>query len=99
MWDLWWTKWHWHRFYSPITSVFPVNFISPALHYKEKAEKHNHLHHKGCTISLKAAVCLASAAGRFTTKEICVAVSGPREWGRRIDRRNVRVRKHINKYQ
>jgi hypothetical protein len=30
---------------SPSTSVSPVNFIPSVLHYKEKAEKHNHLHH------------------------------------------------------
>jgi hypothetical protein len=27
MWDLWWTKWRWGRFY-PSTSVFPVNLHS-----------------------------------------------------------------------
>jgi hypothetical protein len=38
----------------------PVNFIPPVLHYFEKLKKTDHLslhlHHKGCTISLKAAV-------------------------------------------
>jgi hypothetical protein len=27
MWDLWWIKWHWDRFY-PRTSVFPCKFHS-----------------------------------------------------------------------
>jgi hypothetical protein len=34
MWDLWWTKCEWDRFF-PSTSVSPVNFISPVLHYTE----------------------------------------------------------------
>jgi hypothetical protein len=37
MWDLWWTKWHWHGF-SPSTSVFPYQFHSTGapLHGKMK---------------------------------------------------------------
>jgi hypothetical protein len=27
MWDLWWTKWHWGKFF-PSTSVFPANLHS-----------------------------------------------------------------------
>jgi hypothetical protein len=27
MWDLWWTKWHWDRFFSEL-SVFPCRFHS-----------------------------------------------------------------------
>jgi len=31
LWDLWWDKWHWDRFYSN-TSVFTIRIISPVLH-------------------------------------------------------------------
>jgi hypothetical protein len=30
MWDLWWTEWHWDRFF-PISLVSPVNSIPPWL--------------------------------------------------------------------
>jgi hypothetical protein len=42
------------------TGFPPVNFIPPVLHYgnneKKTAHLALHLHHKGCTISLKASV-------------------------------------------
>ena len=67
MWDLWWTKWHWDGFFPRILQFYPVNFIPPVLHYLEKLKKNDHLslhlHHKGCTKSLKA-------AGPFTTIKI-----------------------------
>jgi hypothetical protein len=28
MWDLWWTKWRWGRFFPPNTSVSPANLHS-----------------------------------------------------------------------
>jgi hypothetical protein len=60
MWDLWWTKWHWDRFFFPSTSVFLCQFHftgAPLLGENEKTDHISlHLHHKGCTISLKAAV-------------------------------------------
>jgi hypothetical protein len=40
MWDLWWTKWRWDRFFSPEYFGFP-SFIPPVLHYKEKQKKNN----------------------------------------------------------
>jgi hypothetical protein len=36
MWDLWWTKWHWDRFFPRVLRFSPVNFIPPVLHYTEK---------------------------------------------------------------
>jgi hypothetical protein len=30
MWDLWWKKWHWDRFFSEFFG-FPVNIIPPSL--------------------------------------------------------------------
>jgi hypothetical protein len=46
--------------FSRVLRFSPVNFIPPVLHYLEKLKKTDHvslhLHHKGCTISLKAAV-------------------------------------------
>jgi hypothetical protein len=70
MWDLWWTKWHWDRFFPPVLRFSPVSFIPPVLHYLEKRKKKliifiTGLHNKpqGCGASV------ASAAGPFTTKE------------------------------
>jgi hypothetical protein len=59
MWDLWWTKWHWDRFFPRVLRFFPCQFHStgaPLLGGKKKDHVSLHLHHKGCTISLKAAV-------------------------------------------
>jgi hypothetical protein len=39
MWDLWWTKRHWDRFFPRVLRFSPVNFISPVLHYTEKRIK------------------------------------------------------------
>jgi hypothetical protein len=39
MWDLWWTKRHWDRFFPRVLRFFPVNFIPPVLHYFEKLKK------------------------------------------------------------
>jgi hypothetical protein len=52
---------------SPSTSVSPVNFIPPVLHYTEKRKKNIitglHNKHRGCGASV------ASAAGPFTIKK------------------------------
>jgi hypothetical protein len=57
MWDFWWTKWHWDRFFHPSTSVFRCQFHSTGAWKNGKINHLSlHLHHKGCTISLKAAV-------------------------------------------
>jgi hypothetical protein len=67
MWDLWWTKWHWERFFSPSTSVFPRQFYSTGAPLHGKTKKLiifiTGLHNKpeGCGASV------ASAAGPFTT--------------------------------
>jgi hypothetical protein len=56
--------------FPPSTSVFPCQFHSTGVPLLGKVEKKKtdhlslHLHHKGCTISLKA-----SAAGPFNTKQ------------------------------
>jgi hypothetical protein len=60
MWDLWWTKWRWDRF-------FPEYFgFPPLILFNRKNEKTNHLHHN------KPQACGASvafAAGPSTTKK------------------------------
>jgi hypothetical protein len=66
-WDLWWTKWHWDRFFSPSTSVF---VLSISFHWRSITRKNEKkmliivvtgLHNKpqGCGESV------ASAAGPF----------------------------------
>jgi hypothetical protein len=32
MWDLWWIKWHWDRFFFQVLGFSPVNIIPPLLH-------------------------------------------------------------------
>jgi hypothetical protein len=68
MWDLWWTKWHWDRFF-PNTSIFPCQFHSTGGPLHGKTKKLiifiTGLHNKpqGCGASI------VSAAGLFTTKK------------------------------
>jgi hypothetical protein len=66
---LWWTKWHWDRFF-PSTSVFPCQFHSTGAPLLGKTKKElmifiTGLYNKpqGCGASV------ASAAGPFTTKK------------------------------
>jgi hypothetical protein len=82
MWDLWWTKWHWDRFFPRVLRFYPVNFIPPVLHYTEKRKRKliifiTGLHNKpeGCGASV------ASAAGPFTihTKNVRTYISST-EW-------------------
>jgi hypothetical protein len=35
VWDLWWTEWHWDRFFPRVLRFSPVNFIPPVFHYLE----------------------------------------------------------------
>jgi hypothetical protein len=70
MWDLWWTKWHWDRFFS---EYFGFQFHSTGAPFLGKGQKiiilivtfiiglHNKPH--GCGASV------ASAWGPFTTKK------------------------------
>jgi hypothetical protein len=58
MWDLWWTKWHWDRFFSEL-SVFPCQFHSTGAPLLVKLGKKNCSSlssSQGCTIRLEAAV-------------------------------------------
>jgi hypothetical protein len=36
---LWWTKWHWDRFFLPVLRFSPINFVPLVLQYKEKGKK------------------------------------------------------------
>jgi hypothetical protein len=64
---LWWTKWHWDRFFSEL-SVFPCRFHSTGAPLIVKIGKKNcssiYHHHWVCTKSLKAVV-----RGPFITNE------------------------------
>jgi hypothetical protein len=72
MWDLWWTKWHWDRFFSELW-IFPCQFHSTGAPLLGKMKKliifllifMTGLHKKsqGCGASV------ASAAGPFSTKK------------------------------
>jgi hypothetical protein len=72
MWDLWWTKWHWDRFFPEFFGL-PRQFHSTCAPLLGKGQKiiiififitgfHNKPH--GCSASV------ASAAGPFTAKKI-----------------------------
>jgi hypothetical protein len=45
MWDLWWTKWHWGRFF-PEYFGFPLPLLFHCCSITWKNEKTNHLHHR-----------------------------------------------------
>jgi hypothetical protein len=57
MWDLWWTNWHWDRFFSEL-SVFPCQFHSNGAPLIVKLGKKKTVHHLhwGCTKCLKDVV-------------------------------------------
>jgi hypothetical protein len=62
--DLWWTKWHWDRFFSPSTSVFLCQFHSTGAPLHGKTKKKlivfiTGLHNK----PLDCGASVASAAG------------------------------------
>jgi hypothetical protein len=68
MWDLWWTKWHWDRFFSEYLG-FPLSISFHLGYIKWKSRKNfiifnTELHNKpqGCGASV------ASAAGPFNKK-------------------------------
>jgi recombinational DNA repair protein (RecF pathway) len=59
MWDLWWTSWHWDRFSSEYFGfALSISFHRCSITRQNEKTDHLslHLHHKCCTISLKAAV-------------------------------------------
>jgi hypothetical protein len=74
--DLWWSKWHWDRFF-PEFFGFPLSISFHRCSIIRKRTKNNHhhlhLHNKphGCSASV------ASAAGPFTTKKIHVHQNPP----------------------
>jgi hypothetical protein len=69
MWDLWWTKWHWDRFFLEYIGFFPCQFHSTGAPLHGKTKKRINfitgLRNKpqGCRASV------ASAAGPFTKKK------------------------------
>jgi hypothetical protein len=79
MWDLWWTKWHWDRFF-PEYFGFPLSlsFHRCSITWKNKKKiifiVITGLHKKpqGCGASV------ISAVGPFTTKEIAEVRNGMR---------------------
>jgi hypothetical protein len=56
VWDLWWTKWHWDRFFSEYFG-FPLSISFHRCSIKmEKQKNPHHLHHRVAQQAFKAAV-------------------------------------------
>ena len=73
MWDLWWTKWHWDRFFSEYFG-FPLSIsfhrCSIKMQKQEKTSSSSSSSSQGCTISLQdCGAFVASAAGPFNKKK------------------------------
>ena len=75
MWDLWWTKCRWGRFF-PEYLDFSVNFIPTLLDYTEKKTNHLslHLHHRIHHTPSGCGATVASAAGPFITKKKSILI-------------------------
>jgi hypothetical protein len=78
MWDLWWAKWHWDRFFYDI-SVFSCQFYSTGVQRcsikTEKQKKTSPSSSQGCTISLQGrGVSVASAAGPFNNNNNIIII-------------------------
>jgi hypothetical protein len=74
MWDLWWTKWYWYRFFPEyFGSSLSISFHRCSITWKNKKTNHISLHFifiKG--LHIKPSGCgasVSSAAGPFTTKK------------------------------
>jgi hypothetical protein len=67
MWDLWWTKWHWDRFF-PEYFGFPLSISFHRCSIKmEKQKKTSSSASEVCTINLQGCgASVASAAGPFS---------------------------------
>jgi hypothetical protein len=69
MWDLWWTKWNWDRFFHEYFGFPLFNFIPPVLHYMEKHKKLITIFTTGFHNKLLGCGASACAAGPFSTKK------------------------------
>jgi hypothetical protein len=66
MWDLWWTKWDWDRFFFEYFG-FPLSVSFHRFSIKmEKQKKSHHLPHR---VALGCGASVASAAGLFNLKK------------------------------
>ena len=72
MWDLWWTKWHWDRFFSEYFGFFlSISFHRCSI--KMEKQKKPSSSSQVCTISLQCCgASVASAAGPFNNKKNCL---------------------------
>jgi hypothetical protein len=74
---LWWTKWHWDRFFSEF-SVFPCQFHSTGAPLIVKLGKKTahlyHLHHRVAQKSLGCGASVASAAVPFTKQKKMIVI-------------------------
>jgi hypothetical protein len=63
MWDLWWTKWHWDRFFSEYFDfLLSISFHRCYIKMEKQIKQ-------GCTRSLQGCgAFVASAAGPFSKK-------------------------------
>jgi type VI protein secretion system component VasA len=69
LWDLWWTKWHWDRFF-PEYFGFPlsISFHRCSITRKNEKKINQSSSSQVCTISLKAAVLRSICCGVLNKK-------------------------------
>jgi hypothetical protein len=84
MWGLWWTKWHWGRFFSEL-SVFPCQFHStgaPLLVKLGKKTAHLHLHHRVVQKALRLWCVRSICCGALhhVKKKVCTYVVYMRQY-------------------
>jgi hypothetical protein len=67
MWDLWWTKGHWDRFFAPSTSVFPCQFHRCSTSWKRT--RNNHLRYRVAQEALWLLCVCRVCCGAFSKKK------------------------------
>jgi hypothetical protein len=81
VWDLWWTKWHWDRFF-PEYLVFRCQFHSTGALLLGKVKRTDHislqLHHRAAQKPQGCCASVASAADPFSIKKSRLRTGQPR---------------------
>jgi hypothetical protein len=72
MWDLWWTKWHWDRFFSEYFSFsLSISFHQCSIKWKSRKTSSSSSSSQVCTISLQGCGASVASATRPFNKKMC----------------------------